>query len=166
MIRTRYWGQLWIHSSVVPQVWPKLCQTVGASTSRLWRFLISWWSVYKDPWQQHYWWRAVDQDGGAVEVFLQPRRDGAAAKRFFKRLISGHGSEPRKIVTDKLKSYGVVHRELIPESIHDTSQYASNRAELSYPPTCVREWDMRRIQTEQVGAATLLEPSHSGTQCL
>ena len=30
--------------------------------------------------------------------------------------------EPRKIVTDKLRSYGVAYRELIPESIHSTKQ--------------------------------------------
>ena len=40
--------------------------------------------------KQHYLWRAVDQDGEVVDVFLQSRRDGNAAKRFFKRLISGN----------------------------------------------------------------------------
>ncbi|MFT7532632.1 MAG: putative transposase, partial [Gammaproteobacteria bacterium] len=55
-------------------------------------------------------------------------RDGTAAKRFFKRLLRSHGGEPRKIVTDKLRSYDVAHRELIPDVIHDTSQYANNRA--------------------------------------
>ncbi len=99
--------------------------------------------------QQQYLWRAVDQDGEVVDVFLQSRRDGAAAKRFFKRLIKKHGNEPRKIVTDKLRSYGVAHRELIPESIHDTSQYANNRAELSHPPTRVRERGMRRFKSTQ-----------------
>ena len=85
--------------------------------------------------KQHYLWRAVDQDGEVVDVYLQKRRDGAAAKRFFKRLLKNHQGEPRKIVTDKLRSYGVAHRELIPDSIHDTSQYANNRAELSHQPT-------------------------------
>ena len=47
-----------------------------------------------------------------VDVFLQARRDGAAAKRFFRRLLRSHGGEPRKIVTDKLRSYGVAHRYL------------------------------------------------------
>ena len=99
--------------------------------------------------QQQYLWRAVDQDGEVVDVFLQSRRDGAAAKRFFKRLIRNHGSEPRKIVTDKLRSYGVAHREVIPETIHDTSQYANNRAELSHQPTRVRERGMRRFKSMQ-----------------
>ncbi len=59
--------------------------------------------------KQHYLWRAVDQDGEVVDVFLQARRDGASAKKFLKRLLRNHGGEPRKIVTDKLRSYGVAH---------------------------------------------------------
>ena len=99
--------------------------------------------------KQHYLWRAVDQDGEIVDVFLQRRRDGKAAKRFFKRLLKAHRMEPRKIVTDKLRSYGVAHRELIPDTIHDTSQYANNRAELSHQPTRVRERGMRRFKSMQ-----------------
>ena len=95
----------------------------------------------------HYLWRAVDQDGEVVDVFLQKRRDGKAAKRFFKRLLRKYGGELRKIVTDKLRSYGVAHRELIPETIHDTSQYANNRCELSHEPTRVRERGMRKFKS-------------------
>jgi len=54
--------------------------------------------------KQHYLWRAVDQDGEVVDVFLRRRRDGRAAKRFFKRLLRVSGSEPRRVVTDKLRS--------------------------------------------------------------
>ena len=99
--------------------------------------------------KQHYLWRVVDQDGEVVDVFLQSQRDGKAAKRFFKRLLKTHRNEPRKIVTDKLRSYGVAHRELIPDTIHDTSQYANNRAELSHQPTRVRERVMRRFKSMQ-----------------
>ena len=97
--------------------------------------------------EQQYLWRAVDQDGEVVDVFLQARRDGAAAKRFFKRLLKSSRSDLRKIVTDKLRSYGVAHRDLIPDAIHDTSQYANNRAELSHQPTRVRERGMRRFKS-------------------
>ena len=97
--------------------------------------------------QQHYLWRAVDQDGEVVDVFLQGRRDGNAAKRFFKRLLKTHRNEPRKIVTVKLRSYGVAHRALIPDTIYDTHQYANNRAELSHQPTRVRERVMRRFKS-------------------
>ena len=97
--------------------------------------------------KMHDSWRAVDQDGEVVDVFLQKRRDGKAAKRFFKRLLRKHKGEPRKIVTDKLRSYNVAHRELIPETIHDTSQYANNRCELSHEPTRVRERGMRKFKS-------------------
>ena len=93
--------------------------------------------------KQHYLWRAVDQDGEVVDVYLQEKRDGNAAKRFFRRLLWNHGSEPKKIVTDKLRSYGVAHRELIPETIHSTKQYENNRAEQSHEATRVRERGMR-----------------------
>ena len=82
-----------------------------------------------------------------VDVYLQARRDGAAAKRFFRRLLRSHGGEPRKIVTDKLRSYGVAHRELIPETIHSTKQYENNRAEQSHEATRVRERGMRRFKS-------------------
>jgi putative transposase len=97
--------------------------------------------------KQHYLWRAVDQDGEVVDVYLQVKRDGAAAKRFFKRLIRSHGGEPRKIVTDKLRSYPVARREVIPESIHVTDRYANNRAEQSREATRVRERGMRRFKS-------------------
>ncbi len=97
--------------------------------------------------KQHYLWRAVDQDGEVVDVFLQARRDGKAATRFFKRLLKTHGGEPRKMVTDKLGSYVVAHRELLLDTIHDTSRYANNRAELSHQPTRVRERVMRRFKS-------------------
>ncbi len=89
--------------------------------------------------KQHYLWRAADQDGELVDVFLQTRRVGAAAKCFFRRLICSNGAKPRKIVTDKLRSYGVARREAIPEAILVNDQYANNRVEQSHEATRVRE---------------------------
>ena len=80
-------------------------------------------------------------------MYLQAKRDGAAAKRFFKRLLRSHGAEPWKIVTDKLRSYRVAHRELIPESIHSTQQYANNRAEQAHEAIRVRERGMRKFKS-------------------
>jgi putative transposase len=97
--------------------------------------------------KQHYLWRAVDQDGEVVDVYLQAKRDGTAAKHFFKRLLRSHSGEPRRIVTDKLRSYGVAHRELIPDTIHSTKQYENNRAEQSHEATRVRERGMRKFKS-------------------
>ena len=96
---------------------------------------------------QHYLRRAVDQDGEGVDVYLQAKRDGAAAKRFFNRLLRSHGGESRKIVADKLRSYGVAHRELIPETIDSTQQYENNRAKQSHEATRVRERGMREFRS-------------------
>ena len=114
--------------------------------------------------KQHYLWRAVDQDGEIVDVFLQARRDGATAKRFFKRLLRNSGGEPRKIVTDKLRSYGFAHRELIPETIHSTQQYENNRAEQSHEATRVRERGMRKFKS--VGQAQRFLGAHAAVSNL
>ena len=96
---------------------------------------------------QHYLWRAVDQDGEVVDIFLQKSRNAGAAKRFFKRLFKAYKGKPRKIVTDKLASYGVAHRELSPDIIHNKRQYANNLFELSHQPTRIRERVMRRFKS-------------------
>jgi putative transposase len=97
--------------------------------------------------RQRYLWRAVDQDGEVVDVLLQERRDAAAARRFFRHMRAHHGDEPRKIVTDKLGSYAVARRELLPSAAHDTRRYANNRAEVSHQPTRARERGMRRFKS-------------------
>ena len=113
---------------------------------------------------QHYLWRAVDQDGEVVDVYLQARRDGAAAKRFFRRLLRNHVGEQRKIVTDNLRSYPVAHRETIPEAIHVTDRYANNRAEQSHEATRVRERGMRKFKSMR--QAQRLVTAHAAVQNL
>src|SRR3712207_1243264 len=71
----------------------------------------------------HYLWRAVDQQGGVLDILVQARRNATAAKRFFKRLLVGLEYKPKRIVTDGLRSYGVAKRELLPDVRHRTSQY-------------------------------------------
>ena len=50
-------------------------------------------------------------------------------------------------MTDKLRSDGVAHRELIPDAAHDTSQYANNRAEQSHEATRLRERGIRKFKS-------------------
>ena len=114
--------------------------------------------------KRHYLWRAVDQDGEVVDVYLQAKRDGAAAKRFFRRLLRSHGGDPRKIVTDKLRSYGVAHLEMTPETIHITKQYENNRAEQSHESTRVRERGMRKFKL--VGQAQRFVNAHAAVSNL
>jgi putative transposase len=99
---------------------------------------------------QHYLWRAVDQDGVVLDILVQPRRDGKAAKCFFRRLLNGVQYVPRVIVTDKLRSHGVAQRQLVPKTEHRQSRYLNNRAENSRRPTRRRERQMQRfISSEQ-----------------
>ena len=60
--------------------------------------------------RQQYLWRAVDHDGDVIDILVQPRRDRAAAERFFRKLLKGQGRTPRRLVTDKLRSYTAAHR--------------------------------------------------------
>ncbi len=48
-------------------------------------------------------WRAVDEHGTELDVLLQKRRDKAAAKRFFRKVLRSH-PVPTQIVTDRLCS--------------------------------------------------------------
>src|SRR5579859_1981583 len=98
---------------------------------------------------QHYLWRAVDQNGVVLDILVQPRRDAKAAKRFFQRLLKGLQYMPRVIVTDKLRSYGVAHRQLLPRVEHRRSRYLSNRAENSHRPTRRRERQMQRFKSSE-----------------
>src|SRR4051812_24294978 len=61
-----------------------------------------------------YLWRAVDQHGNVLDILVQSRRDTAAARRFFSRLLKTRRAVPRGVVTDKLRSYGAAHREVMP----------------------------------------------------
>jgi transposase, IS6 family len=53
------------------------------------------------PWRYLY--RAVDQFGQVIDVFVSSRRDLAAARRFFESATSDHG-RPDEVVTDKAPS--------------------------------------------------------------
>jgi putative transposase len=66
----------------------------------------------------HFLWRAVDQNGVVLDILVQSRRDAGAAKRFFRRLAKSLQYVPRVLVTDKLGSYGVAQRELLPNVEH------------------------------------------------
>ena len=93
--------------------------------------------------RRQYLWRAVDQDGDLLDIVVQPRRNRQAAARFFRKLLKGQGRGPRRLITDKLRSYAAAHRTVMPSVVHSTQQYANNRAEASHQPTRQRERQMR-----------------------
>ncbi|MEC4681620.1 MAG: DDE-type integrase/transposase/recombinase [Nitrospirota bacterium] len=92
--------------------------------------------------EQHYLWRAVDQDGDTIDILVQRRQHKYAAERFFRRLLKGQGDEPRWLMTDKLKSYDAAHRNVMPTVYHLNHVYANNRAEVSHQSTRQQEYHM------------------------
>lgn len=114
--------------------------------------------------QQRYLYRAVDQDGQVLDILVQTRRNSKAATRFFRRLLKQQCQAPRRLITDKLRSYGPAHREEMPGTVHDTRQYANNRAEVSHEPTRQRERRMRRFKS--IGHAQLFLSVHGTMQNL
>ena len=94
-----------------------------------------------------YLWRAVDQHGNVLDVLLQSHRNAVAAKRFFRKLLKGQRYVPRVLVTDKLGSYQVAHREFMSSVEHRRSRYLNNRAENSHQPTRQRERAMKRFKS-------------------
>ncbi|MEH0630594.1 IS6 family transposase [Streptomyces stelliscabiei] len=110
--------------------------------------------------EQKYLWRAVDQDGNVLDILVQDRRDKAAARRFLRRLMKKTRTVPRVIVTDRLRSYGAVHREVVPCVEHRQSKYLNNRAENSHQPTRQRERAMKGVRS--VGGAQRFLSAFSG----
>ena len=94
---------------------------------------------------QRYLWRAVDQNGVVLDVLVTSRRNAAAARRFLRKLLKGLCYVPKRLITDKLASYPVAHRELMGSVKHRRSRYLNNRAENSHQPTRQRERAMKRF---------------------
>ena len=84
-------------------------------------------------------WRAVDQHGVVLDEILQSRRNKPAAKRLMLRLLKRHGFVPKRIITDKLRSYGAAKRDVAPGLDHWSHKGLNNRAENSHLPFRKRE---------------------------
>ena len=108
----------------------------------------------------HYLWRAVDQHGAELDILLQKRRDKAAAKRFFKRVLAACPEAPRKIVTDQLRSYPAAKAEIaelanVRHVFVKACARVNNRAENSHQPTRERERRMRGFRRPERAQAFL-----------
>ncbi|MGW2248030.1 IS6 family transposase [Streptomyces hirsutus] len=94
-----------------------------------------------------YLWRAVDQNGNVLDILVQNRRDKAAARRFFRRLMQETRTVPRVVVTDKLRSYGAAHREVMSSVEHRSRKGLNNRGESSHQPTRQRGRAMKGFRS-------------------
>jgi transposase-like protein len=62
-----------------------------------------------------YVYRAIDQFGQVIDVFVSPRRDAKAARRFLEQTIGTTKRRPAEVVTDKAAAYPAMLEELLPE---------------------------------------------------
>jgi putative transposase len=97
--------------------------------------------------RKHWLWRAVDQDGYVLDEILQSRRSTKAAKRLLVRLMKKQGTALKRIITDKLPSYGAARREIMPGVEHRSHKGLNNRAENSHLPLRKRERMMQGFRS-------------------
>jgi transposase-like protein len=82
--------------------------------------------------QWRYVYRAIDQFGQVIDVFVSARRDAKAARRFFDRAIGTTKIAPVEVVTDQAPVYPAVQEELLPAAWHRTEQYGNDRVEADH----------------------------------
>jgi putative transposase len=120
--------------------------------------------------EKRYLWRAVDQDGYVLDEIVQIRRNTRAAKRLLERLLRKQGCPPRRMITDKLGSYGAARRKIMPTVEHRQHKGLNNRAENSHVPIRKREramqgfrsWSgLQRFVETFSAVRNLFVPSHS-----
>lgn len=97
--------------------------------------------------REHWLWRAVDQDGYVLDEIVQRRRDTKAARRLLIRLLKKQGRPPKRIIIDKLRSYGAAKREVMPAIEHRSHKGLNNRAENSHLPLRKREQTMQGFRS-------------------
>ena len=128
---------------MVSKIRSPVCQEPRRSPGPSRRHLAPRRNVRVDPGEQHYLWRAVDQDGEVLDIRVQKRRDTCAAQRCFHKLLKGLPYVPCTVVTDRLGSYGAACRDLLPRVVPRQGQRLNNRAGVSHQRTRQRERHMR-----------------------
>ena len=101
-----------------------------------------------------YVYRAVDQDGQVIDVFVSNRRDLKAATKFFANVIGAHG-QPAEITTDRAHVLVRVVAELLPGALHDTTQYANNRVEADHGRLKARLRPMRGLKRDRTASIAI-----------
>jgi IS6 family transposase len=99
--------------------------------------------------QWRYVYRAIDQFGQVIDIFVSPGRDAKAARRFFQRAIDSTGVRPIEVTTDQAATYPVVLEELLPTPWHHTEQYANNRIECDHGRLKARLRPMRGLRRDR-----------------
>jgi transposase-like protein len=93
-----------------------------------------------------YLYRAIDEHGQIVDVYLRDRRNAKAAHTFFQQAIDACGVTPIRVTTDKAKSYPKALQTLLPEMEHRSSKYLNNGLERDHQHLKGRVRPMRRFK--------------------
>src|SRR4029450_4448187 len=99
--------------------------------------------------QWRYVHRAIDQFGQVIDVFVSPRRDVKAARRFLERAIGTAKRRPAEVVTDKAAAYPALLEELLPGAWHRTDRYANNHIEADHGRLKSRLRPMRGLKQDR-----------------
>ena len=99
--------------------------------------------------QWRYVYRAIDQFGQVIDVFVSARRDTKAARRFFQRAIGTMRVAPVEVVTDHAPVYPAVLEELLPAAWHRTDRYANNHIEADHGRLKARLRSMRGLKQDR-----------------
>jgi transposase-like protein len=111
-----------------------------------------------------YVYRAIDQFGQVIDVFMSTRRDAAAARRFFKRAIRTTKVTPIEVVTDRAPAYLTVLDGLLEATWHRTERYANNRVEADHGRLKARLGPMRGLKQDR--SASIVLAGHAFVQNL
>ena len=101
-----------------------------------------------------YVYRAVDQHGQVIGVFVSRRRDIASARRFFTTALAAHHA-PAEVITDRAPALANVIEELIPAAFHYTGQYENNRCEADHGRLKARLRPMRGLKTDRTASVVI-----------
>jgi transposase, IS6 family len=97
----------------------------------------------------HYVYRALDQFGQVIDVFVSARRDATAAHRFFQRAIGATKVIPVEVTTDQALVYPAVVEKLLPAAWHRTDRYANNHIEADHGRLKARLGPMRGLKQDR-----------------
>jgi IS6 family transposase len=111
-----------------------------------------------------YLFRAMDQFGQVIDVFLSPRRDAKAARSLFKPAIGRTRISPAEVTTDRYRVYPRVLDELFPAAFHDTEVYANNALETDHGRLKARLRPMRGLKRDRT--ARVIVTGHAFVQNL
>ena len=111
-----------------------------------------------------YCYRAIDQDGQVVDVYVSERRHTVAAQAFCERAIAETGVTPERVVTDQAACYPPALRAVLPAAEHRPSKSLNTGVERDHGPRKQRLRPMRGFK--RLASADLLTRGHALVQNL